>query len=79
MKEQKLFYDQLMKICGTVPNMAHKSDLGADSTLRKFSKCWLRLQFDMCYFELILLMILCELDFGPLIEIVAGIWGFNYC
>ena len=71
--EQILFRGQVMKMCGTVPNMAHKSDLGADSTLWKFSKCWLRLQFDRRYFELILLMIPCELDFGPLIEIVAGI------
>ena len=37
-KEQKLFYDQLMKMCEIVSNMAHKSDMGADSTLRKFSK-----------------------------------------
>ena len=35
-KEQKLFYDQLMKICRTVSNMAHKSDLGLNSTLRIF-------------------------------------------
>jgi len=34
--EQKLFYDQLMKMCGTASNMAHKSDLGLNSTLRIF-------------------------------------------
>ena len=34
-----------MKMCGTVSNMAHKSDLGADSTLRRFSKSKLLLQF----------------------------------
>ena len=62
-----------MKMCGTVPNMAHKSDLGADSALRKFSKFLLRLQFDEAYFEMILLMILWELDYDPLIGIVAGI------
>ena len=27
-----------MKMCGTVSNMAHKSELGADSTLGKISK-----------------------------------------
>ena len=27
-----------MKMCGTVSNMANKSDLGADSALQKFSK-----------------------------------------
>ena len=62
-----------MKMCGTVPNMAHKSDLGADSALRKFSKFLLHLQFDKAYFEMILLIILWELDYDPLIGIVAGI------
>ena len=34
-----------MKMFATVPNMTHKSDLGADSTLRKNSKSGLHLQF----------------------------------
>ena len=34
--EQTLFRGQVMKICGTAPNMAHKSDLGADLALRIF-------------------------------------------
>ena len=62
-----------MKMCGTIPNMAHKSDLGADSTLRKFSKYWLHLQFGKADFGMILLYIGWELDFDPLIEIVDGI------
>ena len=36
--EQTLFRGQVMKMCGTVLNMSHKSDLGVDSALRKFSK-----------------------------------------
>ena len=62
-----------MKMCGTVPNMAHKSDLGADSALTKISKCWLHLQFDGADFGLILLMILCELELDPLMEVEDGI------
>ena len=77
--EQNLFSGQIMKMCGTVPNMAHKSDLGADSALTKISKCWLHLQFDGADFGLILLMILCELDYGPLIGIIAGMKGYNFC
>ena len=50
--EQTLFRGQVMKMCGTVSNMAHKSDLGADSTLRKFSKSKLLLQFDEADFGL---------------------------
>ena len=52
-----------MKMCGTVSNMAHKSDLGADSTLRKFSKSLADFQFRRIDFGLILLSIHCELDF----------------
>ena len=44
-KEQKLFYDQLMKICRTVSNMAHKSDLGLNSTLRIFLSLDVDFQF----------------------------------
>ena len=61
-----------MKMCGTIPNMAHKSDLGADSTLRKFSKYWLHLQFGEADFGMILLCIGWQLDFDSLIEIVTG-------
>ena len=51
--EQILFRGQVMKMCGTVLDMAHKSDLGADSTLRKFSKCLLRFQFAVADFGVI--------------------------
>ena len=71
--EQPLFRGQVMKMCGTVPNMAHKSNLGADSALRKFSKYWLHLQFGEANFGMILLCLGWELDYDPLIGIVAGI------
>ena len=77
--KQILFRGQVMKMCGIVPNMAHKSDLGANSALRKFFKYWLHLQFDGADFGLILLMILWELDYGPLIGIIAGMKGYNFC
>ena len=51
--EQILYRGQVMKMCRTVPNMAHKSDLGADSTLRKFSKYLLRFQFAVADFGVI--------------------------
>ena len=35
-KEQTLFRSQVMKLCGTVSNMAHMSALKADSTLENF-------------------------------------------
>ena len=60
--EQTLFRGQVMKMCGTVSNMAHKSDLGADSTLRKFPKSLADFQFRRLDFGLILLSIHCELD-----------------
>ena len=41
----KLFYDQLMKMCGTASNMAHKSLLMVDSTLKNISKSLSDLQF----------------------------------
>ena len=50
-----------MKMCGTVSKKAHKSILGADSTLRKFSKLKLLLQFVEADFGLMQLMINCEL------------------
>ena len=61
--EQTLFRGQVMKMCGTVSNMAHKSDLGANSTLRKFSKSLADFQFYRLDFGLILLSIHCELGF----------------
>ena len=71
--EQTLFRGQVMKMCGTVPNMAHKSDLGADSALRKFSKSFSDFQFHRLNFGTILLENHWELELGPLIEIVAGV------
>ena len=59
--EQTLFRDQVMKMCGTISNMAHKLVLGADSTLRKFSKSKLLLQFVEADFGLMQLVINCEL------------------
>ena len=50
-----------MKMCGAVSKKAHKSVLGADSTLRKFSKSKLLLQFVEADFGLMQLMINCEL------------------
>ena len=56
-KEQKLFYDQLMKICTTCSKWSHKSDFGLGSTLRnflstktEFSVSWARLwpDFTLC-------------------------------
>ena len=43
--EQILFRGQVMKMCGTVSKRSHKSVLGADYALRKFSKSKLLLQF----------------------------------
>ena len=43
--EQILFRGQVMKMCETVSKRSHKSVLGADSALRKFSKSKLLLQF----------------------------------
>jgi len=37
-KEQKLFYDHLMKMCRTCSKRTHKSDLKVESTLEKFAK-----------------------------------------
>ena len=71
--EQTLFRGQVMKMCGTVPNMSHKSDLGADSALRKFSKSFSYFQFHRLNFGAIFLANHWELELGPLIEIVAGI------
>ena len=70
--EQTLFIGQVMKMCGTVPNMAHKSDLGANSALRKFSKSFSDFKFRRLDFGMILLCIGWELDYEPLIEIVAS-------
>ena len=70
--EQTLFRGQVMKMCGTEPNMAHKSDLGADSALRKFSKSFSDFQFYQLNLGMILLANHWELELGPLIEIVAG-------
>jgi len=62
-----------MKMCGIVPNMAHKSDLGADSTLRKFSKSFCDFQFLRLDFGMILLHFDCELELDPLMEVEDGI------
>ena len=40
-----MFYDQLMKMCGIASNMAHKSLLMVDSTLKNISKSLSDLQF----------------------------------
>jgi len=61
-KEQTLFRSQLMKMCGTFSNMAHKSDLGLNSTLRNFLSPRADFQFCRRDFGLILLSIHCELD-----------------
>ena len=62
-----------MKMSGTVPNMAHKSDLGADSTLRKISKSFSDFQFRRFDFGMILLRFGCELELDPLMEVEDGI------
>ena len=62
--EQKFFYGHLMKMCTTCSKMAHKSGLKAVSTIENFSKCYTRFQFHELDFDMILLSILCELDFG---------------
>jgi len=50
-----------MKMCGPVSKKAHKSVLGVDSTLRKFSKSKLLLQFVEADFGLMQLVINCKL------------------
>ena len=59
--EQILFRGQVMKMCGTISKKAHKSVLGANSTLRKFSKSKLLLQFVEADFGLMQLVINYEL------------------
>ena len=39
-KEQKLFYDHLMKLITTSSKVTHKADLGLFPTLGKISKSW---------------------------------------
>ena len=61
-----------MIMCGIVPNLAHKSDLGADSTLRKFSKSFSDFQFHRLNFGTILLANHWELELDPLMEVGDG-------
>ena len=70
--EQTLCRVQVMKMCGTAPNMAHKADLGADSALRKFSKSFSDFQFHRLDFGMILLENHWELELDPLMEVVDG-------
>ena len=77
-KEQTLFRSHLMKMCTTCSKKSHKSEVKVDSTSENFSKYWLQFQFHDLDFGMILLSIRCELDYDPLIEIVAGMWVYNF-
>ena len=70
--EQTFFSGEVMKMCGTVPNMAHKSYLGADSAL-SFLSLFLISSFIGSTLGRFLLANHWELELGPLIEIVAGV------
>ena len=61
-KEQKLFCDQVMKMCTTCSKWSHKSEIGLGSTLRNFLSTNSIFQFPEHDFGMILLSVLCELD-----------------
>ena len=56
-KEQTLFRSQVMKLCGTVSNMAHMSALKADSTLENFLSVLTEFQFHELIFGMTFLCI----------------------
>jgi len=63
-KEQKLFCDQLMKMCTTCSKGSHKPVLRLDSTLKNFLSMKLSFQFYERNFGINFLSLLCELDFS---------------
>ena len=66
-----MFYDQLMKMCGTASNMAHKSLLMVDSTLKNISKSLSDLQFRVPMFGGLYLPNQAEPTQAPIEEVVV--------
>ena len=70
-KEQKLFYDQLMKMCTTCSKRSHKSELGLDSTLRNFLSLDVDFQFLVPLFGALYLPNLTESAQVPIGKVVV--------
>ena len=66
-----MFYDELMKMCGTASNKAHKSFFPAEFLLKNLSKSLMPFQLDRANFGLIQLRIQGELVVDFKIKVVA--------
>ena len=69
--EQTLFRGQVMKMCGTVPNMAQKSVLGAIWRLRNFLSPRTDFQFQVSMFGALYLPNKAEPALDPICKVVV--------